>query len=50
MSKEFVKDKTLIWWSFSSCTSTIDVIKHFLGDKGHRTIINIECDSAKDIS
>jgi hypothetical protein len=40
----------LIWWSFSSCTSTIDVIKHFLGNKGPRTIINIECDSAKDIS
>jgi hypothetical protein len=50
MSKEFVKDKTFIWWSFSSCTSTIDAIKHFLGNKGHRTIINIECDSAKDIS
>jgi hypothetical protein len=50
MSKEFVKDKTFIWWSFSSCTSTIDAIKHFLGNKGHRTIINIKCDSAKDIS
>jgi hypothetical protein len=50
MSKEFVKDKTFIWWSFSSCTSTIDVIKKFLGDKGPRTIINIECDIAKDIS
>jgi hypothetical protein len=50
MSEEFVKDKTFIWWSFSSCTSTIDVIKEFLGNKGPRTIINIECDTAKDIS
>lgn len=50
ISKEFVKDSTVIWWSFSSCTSTIDVIKNFLGNSGPRTIINIECDTAKDIS
>ena len=50
MSKEFMKEKTFVWWSFSSCTSTIDIIKHFLGAKGPRTIVNIECDSAKDIS
>ena len=50
MSKEFVKNSTFIWWSFSSCTSTIDVIKSFLGNSGPRTIINIECDTAKDIS
>ncbi|CAF1136572.1 unnamed protein product [Adineta ricciae] len=50
LSKEFTKDKTFIWWSFSSCTSTIEVIKHFLGDKGPRTILNVETHSAKDIS
>jgi hypothetical protein len=50
MSQEFLKDKTYIWWSFSSCTSMIEVIKHFLGEKGPRTIINVESDSAKDIS
>ncbi|CAF0880462.1 unnamed protein product [Adineta ricciae] len=50
LSKEFTKDKTFIWWLFSSCISTIEVIKHFLGDKGPRTIINVETCSAKDIS
>jgi hypothetical protein len=50
ISKDFIKDKIFIWWAFSSCTSTIDVIKDFLGNNGSRTIINIECDSAKDIS
>jgi Ran GTPase-activating protein (RanGAP) involved in mRNA processing and transport len=50
LSKIIFKEKTFIWWAFSSCTSTIEVIKHFLGQNGPRTIINIESDSAKDIS
>jgi hypothetical protein len=47
---EFSKDKTFIWWAFSSCSSSIEVLEQFLGQTGHRTIFNIECDSAKDIS
>jgi hypothetical protein len=50
MSKQYEKENKFIWWAFSSCTSKIDVIKHFLGKKGPRTIINIESNSAKNIS
>jgi hypothetical protein len=50
VSDEFPKGKTFIWWAFSSCSSTIEVLEQFLGQKGHRTIFNIECDSAKDIT
>jgi hypothetical protein len=47
---EFPEGKTFIWWAFSSCSSSIKVLEQFLGQTGHRTIFNIECDSAKDIS
>jgi Ran GTPase-activating protein (RanGAP) involved in mRNA processing and transport len=49
-SNEFPKGKTFIWWAFSSSTSSLEVLQQFLGKIGHRTIFNIECDSAKDIS
>jgi hypothetical protein len=50
LSQEFTKGKTFIWWTFSSCSSSIKFLEQFLGESGHRTIFNIECDSAKDIS
>jgi hypothetical protein len=50
ISQEFPEGKTFIWWAFSSCSSSIKVLEQFLGESGHRTIFNIECDSAKDIS
>ena len=50
ISKDYLKDRTFIWWAFSSCTSTLEVIEDFLGEKGPRTILNIESNSAKDIS
>ena len=50
VGEEFPKGKTFIWWSFSSCSSSIEVLEQFLGRTGHRTIFNIECDAAKDIS
>ena len=46
----FPKGKLFIWWAFSSCSSSIKVLEQFLGETGHRTIFNIECDSAKDIT
>ena len=34
-----------MWWAFSSCTSTIQVLKkpQFLGRTGLRTVFAIEC-------
>jgi hypothetical protein len=50
LSEDFLEGKTFVWWAFSSSTSSIKVLEHFLGQTGERTIFNIECDSAKDIS
>ncbi|CAF4929554.1 unnamed protein product, partial [Rotaria sp. Silwood1] len=47
MRKGYPKDATIIWWGFSSCTTTIDVLENeqFLGSTGTRTLFNIECDN-----
>jgi Ran GTPase-activating protein (RanGAP) involved in mRNA processing and transport len=50
VSEEFPEGKSFIWWAFSSSTSSIKVLEQFLGQNGNRTIFNIECDSARDIS
>jgi hypothetical protein len=51
MRKEYPKGATIIWWGFSSCTATIDVLENeqFLGSTGTRTLFSIECTSGKDI-
>ncbi|CAF0831168.1 unnamed protein product [Adineta ricciae] len=50
ISSEFPDGRTFIWWAFSSASASIKVLEQFLGTTGHRTVFNIECDSAKDIS
>ena len=51
MRKEYPKGETIIWWGFSSCTSTMEVLEseQFLGSIGTRTLFTIECSSGKDI-
>jgi hypothetical protein len=51
LRKDYQKGQTIIWWSFSSCTLTMDVLtnKEFLGSEGARTLFNIESSSGKDI-
>jgi hypothetical protein len=51
MRKDYLKGSTIIWWGFSSCTSTMDVLENeqFLGSTGTRTLFTIECTSGKDI-
>jgi hypothetical protein len=51
MRKDYSKGKTVIWWGFSSCTSTLDVLENdqFLGSRGARTFFTIECTNGKDI-
>ena len=48
----YPKGTTFVWWGFSSCTVTMDVLSHedFLGTTEARTIFNIESDSGRDIS
>ena len=51
LKQEYQKGKTVVWWGFSSCTRTMDVLKNdlFLGAKGPRTLFTIECASGRDI-
>ncbi|CAF1387627.1 unnamed protein product [Rotaria sordida] len=51
LSERYVKGKTIVWWGFSSCTTTVDVLnsKLFLGATGTRTMFTLKCQSAKDI-
>ena len=52
LHEAYPKGSTFVWWGFSSCTLTMDVLSHedFLGTTGARTIFNIESDSGKNIS
>ncbi|CAF3690695.1 unnamed protein product, partial [Adineta steineri] len=44
MSDQYPKGKTFVWWGFSSCTTSIDVLEQelFLGKTGPRTLFTIE--------
>ncbi|CAF0829366.1 unnamed protein product [Rotaria sp. Silwood1] len=50
-SQHFIGEK-FYWWSFSSCTTTMNILKsdQFLGGTGIRTLFAIESRSGKDIS
>ena len=52
LHEKYPKGKTFLWWGFSSCTSSIQVLEneHFLGKTGLRTFFTIDCNSGKDIS
>jgi hypothetical protein len=47
----YPKGKIFVWWGFSSCTLTLEVLQSedFLGKKGNRTMFTIECDAGKDV-
>ncbi|CAF3729847.1 unnamed protein product, partial [Adineta steineri] len=52
LTNQYTEGKTFVWWGFSSCTTSIEVLENeqFLGKTGERTMFTIECDSGKDIS
>ncbi|CAF3994132.1 unnamed protein product, partial [Rotaria sp. Silwood1] len=51
LSRQFEKGETIVWWGFSSCTTSIEVLQseEFLGKTGARTMFTIHCHSARDI-
>ena len=51
LSERYHEGEKYAWWGFSSCTTSIGVLKSdlYLGKTGPRTIFNIECESARDI-
>lgn len=50
-SDKFCEDESVIWWSFSSCTSRLSVLKNplFLGETGDRTIFQVMTTKAVNI-
>jgi hypothetical protein len=52
LTEQYPQEKEFIWWGFSSCTSSIEVLQNnqFLGNTGPRTLFIIDCNGGKDIS
>jgi hypothetical protein len=48
ISKNFTEGEEITWWSFNSCSSSVKVIKQFLGSVS--TLIMIEAKNGKQIS
>ncbi|CAF2937025.1 unnamed protein product [Rotaria sp. Silwood2] len=48
---EYPEGSTIIWWGFSSCTSSVKVLESeiFFGKTGTRTLFQIDCHTGKDI-
>jgi hypothetical protein len=51
LRKQYPIGKSIIWWGFSSCTTSIGVLESelFFGKSGTRTLFQIECHSGKDV-
>jgi hypothetical protein len=50
LTEDFNQRKTFIWCAFLSCTSSIQVLEHYFGQNGSRSIFNIESTSLKNMS
>ncbi len=51
-SETFPRGTEVIWWSFSSCTTTLTVLENelYLGHMGERTLFSIEVLNARNLS
>ncbi|CAM4752882.1 unnamed protein product [Rotaria magnacalcarata] len=51
LKTRYIEGETIVWWGFSSCTTSIGVLKSdlFLGKTGIRTMFSLQCKSARDI-
>ncbi|CAF4184387.1 unnamed protein product, partial [Rotaria sordida] len=50
IGENFTKDQIVTWWSFNSCSSSVNVIKTFLGNEENSTLFLIEAVNGKKIS
>jgi hypothetical protein len=52
LSKNYKKNSEHIWWAFSSCTSSVDILQspNFLGATGARTLFSIEVSNGRLIN
>ena len=51
LSQDYPKGQTTVWWAFSSCADSLEVLQKptFLGKTGTRTLFEIDCHSGRDI-
>ena len=50
IGKNFTKNQVFRWWSVNSCSSSVDVIKNFLGTNKASTLFLIEAANGKNVS
>ncbi|CAF3061419.1 unnamed protein product [Rotaria socialis] len=50
IGKNFTKNQIVTWWSVSSCSSSVSVIKNFLGNASNTTLFLVEAVNGKKIS
>ena len=50
IGKSFTKNQHVTWWSISSCSSSVNIIKDFLGNNTSSTVFLIEAVNGKVIS
>ncbi|CAF1234185.1 unnamed protein product [Rotaria sordida] len=50
IGKSFTKNQMITWWTVNSCSSSVDVIKNFLGNDRKSTLFLIEAVNGKQIS
>ncbi|CAF1371020.1 unnamed protein product [Adineta steineri] len=50
IGKNFTKDQLLTWWTVNSCSSSVNVIKNFLGNNKSSTLFLIQTINGKKIS
>lgn len=52
LSRQYDVGKKYVWWAFSSCTESLDVLESecFLGTSGERTLFNITCNNGKRVA
>ncbi|CAF1364136.1 unnamed protein product [Rotaria magnacalcarata] len=51
LSNRYIRGESIVWWGFSSCTTSMGVLQSdlFLGKSGTRTMFTLQCKSARDI-
>jgi hypothetical protein len=50
IGKNYAKNQLVTWWSFNSCSSSVDVIQNFLGNDRNTTLFLIEAVNGKKVS
>jgi hypothetical protein len=50
IGKNFTKDQLVTWWSVNSCSSSVNVIKNFLGTETKSTLFLIQAVHGKSVS